>query len=676
MSQVQAASPVEVELQECLELIPDAFVLLDIKGHIRRINTQAERLFGYDQAELCGQPIELLVPERLRSAHIQHRQRFMLTAGSRPMGVSELPLLHKDGSEVPVEVSLAAVTTKAGERMISAAVRDVRQRKKAEEQLALQASLLAQIDDAVLALDLAQRLFYWNKGAEKIFGWTAPEAIGKTANELFGVPQPGTQCDQARAELLSTGFYQGELQLRCKSGAYVCVDATTSLYLGPRGDKKGYVASFRDITQRKELEAELSAKRETISKLHSVSIQLIGQCTLPVLLQAVIEAAVNIAQAFMGMIHIYDATSQALQLVGHCGFSQAMVAHFALIHAGATSGESVSQSQWFTTEGTAESASFLSLPCLGILFEARVRAGQSTAILARDGRLLGVFTVLYPKRQRPSELVLQMLDLLAHEASDLIEIQQREATLQRAICARDQMLGIVAHDLRNPLASILLRSQLLSSQAELRYKESSEAIMRDARRMNRIIQDLLDITSLASGAMPMDSGPLAVAGIIKESVEAQQLAAAAANLTIQIFVENDLPEIFADHHRLRQVFDNLIGNAIKFTPPGGRIIVGASAKDDAVLFRVTDTGKGIAANHLPHVFDRFWREDENDHRGAGLGLAIVKRLVEIHGGRVWVESQLGKGSTFCFTVPAYAPSLLLTTEFTTQPNPTFGINDL
>lgn len=677
VNQEQAVKPIEIELQEFLELIPDPFVLLDEQGRIRRVNAKAECLFGYASAELCGQLIEILVPERLRSAHAQQRQRFTHAAASRPMGVSELPLLCRDGSEVPVAVSLSVIATQAGERMVSAVVRDMRERKRAEEQIVLQASLLAQIEDAVMACDLERRVFYWNKGAEKIFGWTSQEALGKTTDELFGLLQPGSLRDQAKAALLSRRFHQGEMQLRRQDGADIWVDAKTAFYCGPRGDKKGYIASFRDITERKAIEADLLAKREIIAKLHSVSTQLIGPQALPILLQAAVEAAVTIAHAAMGMVHTCDAASQSLQLVGHVCITAAMVEQFTQIPIGATYGEMIRQRQWLVVENSAEGVGLLNPHSLDILLRAGICAGQSTPIRARDGRLLGVVTTLYHEPRFPSELVLQTLDLLAHEASYLIEARQREATLQHAIRARDQTLGIVAHDLRNPLNNIMLRAQLLNSQTESHHsKASTEAITRDARRMNRLIQDLLDVTSIESGTVSLELGPISVSKIVKEAVEAHQLTAVAASLRIQICVESDLTEVFADHYRLRQVFDNLIGNAIKFTPSGGCITIGAAARDDEVLFRVTDTGKGIAATHLETVFNRFWQGDARDRRGAGLGLAIVKGLVELHGGQVWAESQLGGGTTLCFTVPAHAPKLLLATEFTTRPNPTFKIQGL
>jgi signal transduction histidine kinase len=116
-------------------------------------------------------------------------------------------------------------------------------------------------------------------------------------------------------------------------------------------------------------------------------------------------------------------------------------------------------------------------------------------------------------------------------------------------------------------------------------------------------------------------------------------------------VERDIPEVWADLDRLLQVFENLVGNAVKFTEPGGRITVGAARRGDDVLFWVADTGAGIAAEDLPHLFDRFWQARKATRRGAGLGLPIVKGIVEAHGGRIWVESTLGRGSTFFFTIP-------------------------
>ena len=183
-----------------------------------------------------------------------------------------------------------------------------------------------------------------------------------------------------------------------------------------------------------------------------------------------------------------------------------------------------------------------------------------------------------------------------------------------------------------------------------------ESIERGARRMNRLIRDLLDVTSLEAGRLSIQQARARPERLVADAVEAQRPHSDAASLTIECFVEPDLPEVWADRERLLQVFENLIGNAVKFTRPRGRIAVGAARGNAEVLFHVADTGQGIDATSLPHLFERFWQGPGARHRGAGLGLPIVKGIVEAHRGRIWVESVPGQGSTFFFTVPAAPPS--------------------
>jgi signal transduction histidine kinase len=135
-------------------------------------------------------------------------------------------------------------------------------------------------------------------------------------------------------------------------------------------------------------------------------------------------------------------------------------------------------------------------------------------------------------------------------------------------------------------------------------------------------------------------------------VQSHTLLAETAGIELRAEIANDVPEIWADRHRLLQVLDNLIGNAIKFTPRGGHITLGATPSNGKVLLRVSDTGAGIAADHLAHIFDRYWQARARDRRGTGLGLAIVKGIVDAHGGKIWVESAPGRGTTIFFTLAA------------------------
>jgi len=275
--------------------------------------------------------------------------------------------------------------------------------------------------------------------------------------------------------------------------------------------------------------------------------------------------------------------------------------------------------------------------------------------LVAHGRLLGTISFLSVTPSRhfgPEDL--RAADALAQRAALAVDNARLYRSAQHAIQMRDEVLGIVAHDLRNPLATIVMQAGLLQLPGP-GLRESAEVIRRAATRMNHLIQDLLDVTRLEAGQLTIEQSPMPAMQVASEAFEIQRLRASSAGLDLRLDLSEELPEIWADRDRLLQVFDNLINNAIKFTAPGGGITVGAAPKGADVLFWVSDTGPGIAAEDQSHLFDRFWQA-RTTCSGAGLGLSIVKGIVEAHGGGVWVESTPGQGSTFFFTIPT-APSI-------------------
>jgi signal transduction histidine kinase/DNA-binding response OmpR family regulator len=274
------------------------------------------------------------------------------------------------------------------------------------------------------------------------------------------------------------------------------------------------------------------------------------------------------------------------------------------------------------------------------------------------GRLLGglILGSSRPSRRYGSR-DLAFAEHAAHRIALAIDNAELYGIARRASQARDEVLGIVAHDLRNPLNNVLLQVELLRRhQPELLSPKPLELIHRAAQRMNRMIQELLDVARLDAGKFAVTPGPVSAAEVIAEAVDGQRPFATGALLDLAVDVAGSLPELWGDRDFLGQVFDNLIGNAIKFTKPGGRITVGASARGPGVRLWVTDTGIGIPEADRPHLFDRFWQARRADRRGAGLGLSIVKGIVEAHGGHVWVETATGRGTTVSFTIPV-APQL-------------------
>lgn len=276
------------------------------------------------------------------------------------------------------------------------------------------------------------------------------------------------------------------------------------------------------------------------------------------------------------------------------------------------------------------------------------------APLMAHGELLGVlFVVSCSPVRRYTEADFPLLEKLALRAALAVANARLHQQLQRALRARDDVLGVVAHDLRNPLAAIVIHaSRLRAAEPAGGAENPVEAIRRAAMRMSRLIEDLLDVARLEAGRLRIEPCPLRPDAVVADCIAAQRAIAEDASLELVVDVARDLPEIVADRDRVQQVLENLVGNAIKFTPAGGSVTVGAAQREHEVTFWVSDSGPGIPPEDLPLVFDRYWQASPKSQVGAGLGLAIAKDIVAAHGGRIWVESTLGQGSTFAFTVPA------------------------
>lgn len=225
--------------------------------------------------------------------------------------------------------------------------------------------------------------------------------------------------------------------------------------------------------------------------------------------------------------------------------------------------------------------------------------------------------------------------------------------LIQSIRARDEVLGIVAHDLRNPLNVITTASSMLHQRLpDIRARRSVERILRAAQRAEHLIDDLLDVSAIESGHFSVEKRHFDAATAVLAAIEMQQGLAAGSSVILASDLAPGLPPIQADGDRILEVLENLVGNAIKFTPAGGTITIGARAHNAELVLWVKDTGPGIAPELIPRMFDRFWQAAKGDRRGAGLGLTICRAIVDAHGGRIWVESQLGAGSTVFFSLPA------------------------
>jgi signal transduction histidine kinase len=219
---------------------------------------------------------------------------------------------------------------------------------------------------------------------------------------------------------------------------------------------------------------------------------------------------------------------------------------------------------------------------------------------------------------------------------------------------RRNMVTDVAHELRTPLSNIRGYLEALQDGVVEPKPEVIDSLHEEAMLLNRLVDDLRELTLAEAGQLKLERRPVAPADLVDRALEAARAQAEAKGIALQADLPEDLPLVDVDSQRIGQVLGNLLSNALTHTPPGGKVVVVARAKQLAVEVSVSDTGEGIPLERLPYIFERFYRADRSRSRatgGTGLGLSIAKQLVEAHGGRISVASQVGQGTTFTFTLP-------------------------
>ena len=245
-------------------------------------------------------------------------------------------------------------------------------------------------------------------------------------------------------------------------------------------------------------------------------------------------------------------------------------------------------------------------------------------------------------------------------AVEITDRARAKEALERALKAREEILAVVSHDLRNPLGAIYLAAATLAQDAsrEPRSRRQAEAILRSAHRMDHLIGDLLDTASIEGGRLAVEKQPVNLEALVNEAIETHEASARHKDLKIERAADFEGRRAFCDRDRILQVFGNLLGNAIKFCRAGDAITLGGSVEGDEAQISVSDTGPGIAEVELPRVFQPYWSGEHHAKKGTGLGLYIAQGIIQVHGGRMWVESKAGAGTTFTFTLPLVAEPLV------------------
>jgi len=562
------------------------------------------------------------------------------------------PVLGPDGQLLYIIHQAEDVTDLVRqERLVEQARAEALRRAEAKYSGILQAAA-----DAIVSVDGQLRITFFNKSAERAFGRTQPEVIGAPFDLLI----PQRLRPEYRA-CLST-FANGDrshtaseqmaklVGLR-KDGQEFPADATISMVT--IDGKRIVTAALRDMTckLRSEIEQRLLSEigsalasrideNVALASLTRLTVRELGDLSTLYLVDedgsiqrhgvACRDPAIAWLTDLMMGLPVDRRTCHPLWQILDTRRPLLMQVDASMLAAYALSEEHRRALEVLSPRSIIGVPLLVGDGVLGALFVASCRPSR-----AFDARDVGV------------------LEEVARRVALSLENARLYDAARKAIQVRDEVLGIVAHDLRSPLGAILMHAALMGprgGQSERRSQRPREVIERSVSHMNRMINDLLEVARMESGHLTLVRTDLAPAELVAEVVEAHRARAEAASIELRAEPATDLAEAWGDKDRLLQVFENLLGNAIRVAP-GGTISVGARQRAGEILFWVADTGPGIAPEDLPRVFDRFWQARKARRGGAGLGLSIVKAIVESHAGRVWFESKLGAGTTVFFTVP-------------------------
>jgi PAS domain S-box-containing protein len=620
-------------LRTTLASIGDAVISTDTAGLILFANKVALSLLRASESEILGQPLTevLRLENEFTRKPVENPIERVLREGTVVGLANHTVLIARDGTEVPIDDSAAPILDEAGEIQGAVIVfKDITARRRAEAAGRLLASIVESSDDAIISKDIRGVITSWNRGAERIFGYSAAEVIGKSIS-ILAAPDRLDEMPKI-LERIRNGerIDHYETVRRAKSGALVNISLTVSPLYDREGQFVGASKIARDITEQVRFRAELAEQRERLR----VTLSSIGDAV--------------IATNDTGMITYLNPVAE--ELTGW-NSSAAIGRHLAEVF------RIVNESSRRAVED----------PAMRVIREGRtVGLANHTVLITRDGRERPIDDSAAPIHNQRGEItgvVLVFRDITRRRAAER-KLQAYADDLQRANDELTQFAYAISHDLSEPLRNITNFAQLLVRETGPNSSPKAasflQVIIEGVQRMQALLQDLLAYTQIG-GLQQGSAAPVNTDAILRKTLADLKPAMDESGAEV---TADPLPQVWGHGAQLSQVFQNLITNAIKYRsdrPP--RVHVGVRKNEDGEwVFSVRDNGIGIEAQHHRSVFRVFKRLHGRDIPGTGMGLAICAKVVERHGGKIWVESEPGLGSEFLFTLPAESKRHIVATN--------------
>jgi PAS domain S-box-containing protein len=521
-------------------------------------------------------------------------------------------------------------------------------RHRAERELreseAWRLALLKSVCEGVIAAGTDGAVKFMNRVAETLTGWTESEAAGKPLDDVFRMaPVP---------EMRREPWKDLSLHLVARDGAEHPAEARVSPIRDATGSALGTVCEFRDVSERKALQDK--------------------QRLMTVVSDAVSSSSLDRGRV-VGSVASLIARSFADWCIIHLGEANGTLDLAALAHrepAGSAAAPGWPGAACCPREGSdVRTVARTQRPvrrqvvassdgdALGVPAGLIAGGGGSAIVVPLTGRCrcLGTLTLVAEDQRRSFEaLDLAFAEELGRRLAQGIDNAQLYADAQRAIVLRDEVLAVVSHDLRSPLSAIAIGAdQLVRAPQKVdleRVRSTGATIRRNAAQMDRLIGDLVDVGQIDTRVLSLELRPTRAASVVEDAISTFEGGASLRSIRLRAGPMPDV-DLLCDRTRVLQVLSNLMGNALKFSPEGREILVTGRVRGNTFELSVSDKAGGIPPDHAKHVFERHWQAPTTAGTGSGLGLYIAKRIVEAHGGRIWVTSTPGEGSTFSFTIP-------------------------
>jgi PAS domain S-box-containing protein len=603
----------EIKYRAFFENSMDAILLTSPDGKILSANHAACNMFGYPEDELI----------RLGKSGVADMSdsRISVLLGERKSnGKSrgEVSLIRKDGTRFPAEISTALFKNKEGSERSSMIIRDVTEQKNIQNEIKFQADLLNNVGQAVIAIDMLDNVTYWNRAAEKIYGWSSSEAMGQNIDYLIPTQPTKKQAKEISKEISEGHPWTGGFLVKRKDRSSFSAWVTFSPIFDSKGELIGVMEISSDNTEQKKAEQNLIVANEELIIQNIEKEKRAGELIIA-----------NKELAFQ----TEEKGKRADELI---------IANNELV---------------FQAEEKEKRADELIIANKELVFQNEEKEKRAAELVIANKEL--AFQT-EEKGKRADELIIANKELVfqnEEKEKRAVELTIAKEKAEESDRLKSAFLANMSHEVRTPLNSIIGFSELLGDPdfEEDQKNEFIQHIVTSGNNLLTIISDIMDISKMESGEITIRKKPINAQEYVLGIYEQFSFQAETHKLELILNLpDNDKEtEIFADTERLRQIFNNLIGNAFKFTV-NGSIEIGYRPKGKMVEFFVKDTGIGIPASYQDKIFDRFRQVDDEKNRkygGNGLGLTITKNLVELMGGKIRLESKVGEGSEFYFTIP-------------------------